>query len=984
MSVDRLAKEFAKVLKEAKKKETKAYDTTAQVVRVEGDTVWVHIPSGIDETPVRKTINAQEGDWVQVRVAGGRAWLTGNQSAPPTDDRVANYARSVAAVANDTAVNAEEIAQEALRKAGSGSNQYFWHKVSGDDAGSHITQVPQEDFETVPVGGNARITSDGLEVRDGLENLAEFKKDGATVGKGDARHITIKDGSFVMTDDEQKRLMNIDQISIEGFGTIERITDIMIPYDVWQKEGDPDDPYFYDKEADKLKLTYLPNDTITVHIALDYWDDNDDEVTEVKELAFTPNKKETKVATFSNATCTINRYFLTSDTKWNDDKDNVNWYGYFKKVGDKYENVEYNPSANPKANGWYELYPDSKKCEVTVAYDGVQTFQLNINSWGNEMGNGNVMGLGSSYIRYLADSSVFPRVLIGEGLSSNDIARPYYALGKYNELPNAVPLLKNDGLAYAAYTYLEAYSGGYRFTPVLEANAQYMEYAPAELHNNELVRIKIQGNSGAEYHEVGFTGRGALSSSVFTVSYADEHSLVVKLDQDFDLDKENYSTVTLEDGFSFESAYGFTPEVIVIETIDFDYVSYSGKFFAIGGGENNSNRLDAYRIIDSGSYDTRTLEHTIRGNLDVDPYTYGIDKEDEEGGWIGSKLPAISDRAMLSYGTIYKIADFFDEWIDITAPSYGALDMMIDHLIGTSSIPWARLIATNTTNRTDVRTWRYLKSDFSGASVTHTIGDNNYFEEDTNGFKVKKNGVYLLMFTAHCNAGTSDFRMATRFFNYTQRLAVGITKYEASSTSWGGLTNVAIGDFSEGDIIVPQVFKENTSTTQTYRYSSAQYDMISLDGVLGAGGGGGGSNVSYTPTLTDGTEIGKLTIDGSTQSLFAPYDKEAGSGIKDYDEYDFGYSKTNELTFQKLNGMVTVRIADVLSGVAKGFNNIGTLPVGWRPKYTMEETIFGATATTTTFRLIVKPDGTVQLYNYGNATTDTVNAHGTMTYPVVS
>lgn len=86
------------------------YDTQATVVRVEDDTLWVHIPGGVEETPVQRTINAAEGDVIQIRVGGGSAWAVGNASAPPTDDARAN-------VAHDVAVEAEETAQEALELA---------------------------------------------------------------------------------------------------------------------------------------------------------------------------------------------------------------------------------------------------------------------------------------------------------------------------------------------------------------------------------------------------------------------------------------------------------------------------------------------------------------------------------------------------------------------------------------------------------------------------------------------------------------------------------------------------------------------------------------------------------------------------------------------------------------------------------------------------------------------------------------------------
>ena len=76
---------LAEAIKE-KEKGTEPYDTRAEVVRVSGSTAYVHIPGGVPETPVTMTIACKKGDTVQVRVSGGRAWIVGNETAPPTDD----------------------------------------------------------------------------------------------------------------------------------------------------------------------------------------------------------------------------------------------------------------------------------------------------------------------------------------------------------------------------------------------------------------------------------------------------------------------------------------------------------------------------------------------------------------------------------------------------------------------------------------------------------------------------------------------------------------------------------------------------------------------------------------------------------------------------------------------------------------------------------------------------------------------------------
>ena len=91
-------------------KQDRSCDTPATVLRVEDDTVWVHIDGGADETPVKKTINCSEGETVQVRISNGSAFLVGNASAPPTDDKTANAAHFIAEEADVKATEAIKTA----------------------------------------------------------------------------------------------------------------------------------------------------------------------------------------------------------------------------------------------------------------------------------------------------------------------------------------------------------------------------------------------------------------------------------------------------------------------------------------------------------------------------------------------------------------------------------------------------------------------------------------------------------------------------------------------------------------------------------------------------------------------------------------------------------------------------------------------------------------------------------------------------------
>ena len=100
MIESKIVKELIEALTRSEKK-TSAYDTVAEVVRVEDDVAWVHIPGGVDETPVQMSINSRAGDTVRVRVSGGQAWLIGNDTSPPTDDKKAIEAQAKAEEVSD-------------------------------------------------------------------------------------------------------------------------------------------------------------------------------------------------------------------------------------------------------------------------------------------------------------------------------------------------------------------------------------------------------------------------------------------------------------------------------------------------------------------------------------------------------------------------------------------------------------------------------------------------------------------------------------------------------------------------------------------------------------------------------------------------------------------------------------------------------------------------------------------------------------------
>ena len=230
-------------------KKPKSYFTQAKVIRTENGTAYVHIPGGVDETPVKETIACRKGDTVQVRVGDGSAVLVGNQTAPPTDDAEALVARAVAKVADKNATEAKTTADEAQQTANAVSGianlalteaseakqiaddteQHFWITETGTDTGAHITEVPQEEWSdpsdpNYQSGGNLLARSNGIAVRDGLTELASFGATESIMGPVDSRNVRITANGlefYDKTNDQGGLLYNT--VNIYG-GTRKRLT----------------------------------------------------------------------------------------------------------------------------------------------------------------------------------------------------------------------------------------------------------------------------------------------------------------------------------------------------------------------------------------------------------------------------------------------------------------------------------------------------------------------------------------------------------------------------------------------------------------------------------------------------------------------------------------------------------------------------------------------------------------------------------------
>lgn len=187
--LDKIINNLLQIIQEAGKNKTTPLDAQAEVRRVEGNTAWVHIAGGVDETPVRLTINARVGDKVQVRLSGGRAWITGNASAPPTDDHTANTAQNTADNAQSSADKAQNTATEAAKTA----DNY----ISADSTGIMVSENNGATKETPSnaTKNNVLITGKNVQIRNGQKVLALHGED-TVIGDQNGNHIVISDDSI--------------------------------------------------------------------------------------------------------------------------------------------------------------------------------------------------------------------------------------------------------------------------------------------------------------------------------------------------------------------------------------------------------------------------------------------------------------------------------------------------------------------------------------------------------------------------------------------------------------------------------------------------------------------------------------------------------------------------------------------------------------------------------------------------------------------
>lgn len=173
------------VLKSQKSGRTNAYDTSATVTRVTDNEVFVHIDGGVPETPCQKTIDCKAGDVVKIRISGGKAWITGNATAPPTDDTKAMRADEKATNADIKAAVARTIAEEEAENRNAIVREYengVLVAKRGNTCGALINA--EGSFDVVAVSWDGAVPDAG-------DVLARFGEE-IVIGHSEANRVIIR------------------------------------------------------------------------------------------------------------------------------------------------------------------------------------------------------------------------------------------------------------------------------------------------------------------------------------------------------------------------------------------------------------------------------------------------------------------------------------------------------------------------------------------------------------------------------------------------------------------------------------------------------------------------------------------------------------------------------------------------------------------------------------------------------------------------
>lgn len=90
----------------------------------------------------------------------------------------------------------QATSRRALKIAGN-SVQHFWFTSTGNDTGAHIAEVDRDTFEATPSGGNLLARSNGIAIRNGLKELAQFSANGIAFNNNNNLNLFTMSGTQI-------------------------------------------------------------------------------------------------------------------------------------------------------------------------------------------------------------------------------------------------------------------------------------------------------------------------------------------------------------------------------------------------------------------------------------------------------------------------------------------------------------------------------------------------------------------------------------------------------------------------------------------------------------------------------------------------------------------------------------------------------------------------------------------------------------------
>ena len=183
------------------------------VETVVGNTANVLLDGGAEPTPCSMRVSCRPGERVSVTIEHHRAYVTGNLSAPPTDDTKATIARAIA----DAAIEAADAAQTAADEAASVAEATDQHFFTDTD-GVHVTEAEGDATTEHNILINSlgillrkatnylvSITSSAIAFYDGLGTTAEnvvasFGATLARIGYEAGKHVDVTENGLGIYD----------------------------------------------------------------------------------------------------------------------------------------------------------------------------------------------------------------------------------------------------------------------------------------------------------------------------------------------------------------------------------------------------------------------------------------------------------------------------------------------------------------------------------------------------------------------------------------------------------------------------------------------------------------------------------------------------------------------------------------------------------------------------------------------------------------